>query len=244
MVAKTILITGGAQGIGKITALALFGEGYRVAVIDNDEEALKEFKSAMPEIITIYADICNENQVMKAIGSLGESLMGVVNNAAISANKPISELCFEEWNHVLSVNLSAVFLTSKYALSALKANKGSIVNIASTRAIMSEPHTEAYSASKGGIVSLTHSLAISLGPEIRVNAISPGWIETSHLKKETSKMEVLHTYEDKMQHPVGRVGIAEDIAEMVCYLISDKAGFITGQNFVIDGGMTKKMIYV
>jgi hypothetical protein len=126
----------------------------------------------------------------------------------------------------------------------LKLNKGVIINIASTRALMSEPNTEAYSASKGGLLSLTHALAMSFAPDVRVNAISPGWIETSHLKKSSKRQMVEHSMEDRLQHPVGKVGEAKDIAGMVEYLLTDKASFITGQNFIIDGGMTKKMIYV
>ena len=114
-----------------------------------------------------------------------------------------------------------------------QAARGAIVNIASTRALQSEPDTEAYAASKGGLVALTHALAMSLGPAVRVNCISPGWIAHQPVRKK-----------DHAQHPVGRVGRAEDVAEMVAYLLSDAAGFVTGQNFVIDGGMTKKMIYV
>ena len=113
---------------------------------------------------------------------------------------------------------------------------------ASSRALQSEPHSEAYAASKGGIVALTHAMAMSLGPEIRVNAISPGWIDVSALQK-SGEAESLSD-EDHAQHPVGRVGHVDDIAALVAFLISDKAGFITGQNHVVDGGMTRKMVYV
>jgi len=125
----------------------------------------------------------------------------------------------------------------------LQRTKGAIVNIASTRAIQSEPNTEAYSASKGGILALTHSLAMSLGPDIRVNCISPGWIDVSEWKKSQQAKKPHLTKMDHAQHPAGRVGKPEDIAALVAFLISDEAGFITGQNFVVDGGMTKKMIY-
>ena len=118
------------------------------------------------------------------------------------------------------------------------------MNIASTRAMMSEPNTEAYSASKAGIVGLTHALALSLGPEVRVNCISPGWIDTNQYLHEPNPALTPMTEADHKQHPAGRVGLPPDIAEMVLYLCSDKSGFITGQNFIIDGGMTKKMIYV
>ncbi len=119
-----------------------------------------------------------------------------------------------------------------------------IVNIASTRAMQSEPHTEAYSATKGGLVALTHALAMSLGPDVRVNCISPGWIAVSEWKKRSQRKAADLRQEDHAQHPAGRVGIPGDVAALVAFLISYEAGFITGQNFVVDGGMTKKMIYV
>jgi NAD(P)-dependent dehydrogenase (short-subunit alcohol dehydrogenase family) len=131
----------------------------------------------------------------------------------------------------------------KYCAPYLKKNKGSIVNIASTRALQSEANTEAYSASKGGIVALTHALSVSLGPEVRVNCVSPGWIETRDWKKQSKREEVRHTRTDELQHPAGRVGRPDDIASLVDYLCSGEAGFITGANFVVDGGMTRKMIY-
>jgi len=122
---------------------------------------------------------------------------------------------------------------AKHCAPQLRRRGGAIVNIASTRALQSEPGTEAYSASKGGLVALTHALAMSLGPQVRVNCVSPGWIAHQAVRKK-----------DHAQHPAGRVGRPEDIAEIVAYLLSDAAGFITGQNFVVDGGMTRKMIYV
>ena len=135
-------------------------------------------------------------------------------------------------------------MCAKHAAPYLKESKGRIINIASTRALQSEPNTEAYSASKGGIVSLTHALAVSLGPEIKVNCISPGWIDVSLVKKKALARHEKHTKADHLQHPAGRIGTASDISNMVEYLFQPENDFITGQNFVIDGGMTKKMIYV
>jgi NAD(P)-dependent dehydrogenase (short-subunit alcohol dehydrogenase family) len=167
-----------------------------------------------------------------------------VNNAAIFANRPLASLSLKEWNRVIGVNLTGAFLCAKHAAPHLKRTEGSIINIASTRALMSEPDTEAYSASKGGIVALSHSLALSLGPHIRVNCISPGWIDVSGWKKKHIMKKGRLSAEEHSQHPCGRVGKPEDISSLILYLASPAAGFITGANFVVDGGMTRKMVYV
>ena len=246
---KTVIVTGGAQGIGKVVSADLYDEGYNVCVTDIDNEAIGQMKDEMAnkELLYIKADVGNENEVKKVIKKTVEkynNIFGIVNNAAIANNKFIGDMSFDEWKRVIDTNLSSVFLMAKYGCIYLKTVNGVIINISSTRAIMSEKNTEAYSASKGGVISVTHSLAISLGPEIRVNCISPGWIETGDLKKIKDRKVINHSKEDKEQHPVGRVGNASDISEMIKYLISEKAGFITGQNFIIDGGITKRMIYV
>jgi NAD(P)-dependent dehydrogenase (short-subunit alcohol dehydrogenase family) len=150
----------------------------------------------------------------------------------------LRQLTLAEWHKVIDTNLTATFLFARAAEKALRAAKGAIVTIASTRALMSEPDTESYAASKGGLVALTHALAISLGPDIRVNCISPGWIAT------TFEGETKLRRKDHAQHPAGRVGKPQDIAAMTTYLLDAKrAGFITGANFIVDGGMTRKMIY-
>lgn len=168
----------------------------------------------------------------------------LVNNAAINlySNKFISELSLKEWNKTLSVNLTGIFLMVKYCVSYLIKSRGNIINIASTRALMSEKNTEAYSASKGGVVALTHALAVSLSHKVRVNCISPGWIDTRKWVKDNSKFSPLRQI-DHLQHPCGRVGKPEDIASLVAFLISNEAEFITGMNYIIDGGMTIKMNY-
>ncbi|ACK41611.1 MULTISPECIES: glucose 1-dehydrogenase [Dictyoglomus] len=247
---KVAIITGGGQGIGKAIAKKFLENGISVVIAEIDEEAGKETEeeySILGNIKFIKTDVSKEEDVINMVEETAKSFGKInylINNAGISINKPISELTLEEWNRVLGVNLTGTFLCSKYVYPYMKKEGGVIINIASTRAFMSEPNTEAYSASKGGIYALTHALAISLGPEIRVNCISPGWIETSEWKKKSLRRKPELTELDHKQHPAGRVGKPEDIASLVLFLISDEAGFITGANFIVDGGMTRKMIYL
>ncbi|BES73241.1 SDR family oxidoreductase [Marinobacter nanhaiticus D15-8W] len=248
---RTVLITGGAQGIGKGIAAYLLHKGWRVVICDLDARAgqrcLEELEPTH-RLLFIEADVAVEDEVKAAIRQATEwsgQLDALVNNAGIADPEtgPIEELDLADWQRRLDVNLTGPFLMSKHAVPHLRKTRGSIVNMASSRAIQSEPNTEAYAATKGGIVALTHALAISLGPEIRVNAISPGWIDVRAWQVDApAEVEPL-SETDHNQHPAGRVGQPEDIASMVAYLISPEAGFMTGQNVVIDGGMTRKMIY-
>jgi NAD(P)-dependent dehydrogenase (short-subunit alcohol dehydrogenase family) len=162
-------------------------------------------------------------------------LDALVNNAGLAGpqDPPVDKLPLARWNRRIAVNLTGPLLMAKHCAPHLRRARGAIVNIASTRALQSEPNTEAYSASKGGLVALTHALAMSLGPRVRVNCVSPGWIAHQPVRRK-----------DHAQHPVGRVGRDEDVAQIVAYLLSEAAGFVTAQNFVVDGGMTRKMIYV
>ena len=180
--------------------------------------------------------------IRRAVAKWGR-LDVLVNNAAISRNKPLGDLTLEEWNATLAVNLTGPFLCAKHAAPHLHVNGGAIINIASTRAFMSEPNTEAYSASKGGIVALTHALAASLAPRVRVNCISPGWIETAAWRMRSARRKPNLRTKDHAQHWAGRVGAPADIAALALFLASDVSGFITGANFIADGGMTRKMIY-
>jgi len=246
---KVAIITGGGQGIGKAVAQRLLSAGMTVVIAEIDEEAAREVESEYADLGTVLyvpADVTDEASVRAlmetTINTFGR-LDLLMNNAGIAANRPIANLSIEEWNRVIATNLTGAFLCSKHAAPHLARRNGSIINMASTRTLMSEPDTEAYSASKGGIAALTHSLAISLGPKVRVNCISPGWIEVSPWKKKQFRKMPGITEAEGRQHPVGRVGTPEDIASLVCYLISPEAGFITGANFVVDGGMTRKMIY-
>ncbi len=243
-----IIITGGAQGIGKITTLELLKRDYYVTVFDKDIEALDELKNKVDskDCSLRHVDVANEQEAKCAIDESVkqfDGLYGLVNNAAISINKPIAELTLDEWQQVINCNLTGTFICSKHALPYLKRDKGCIINMASTRAFQSEPNTEAYSASKGGVFALTHSLAMSAAPDVRVNCISPGWIDVSGVKKASLAQQDFLSQTDHEQHPAGRVGKAEDIARTILFLLDKKNDFITAQNFVIDGGMTRKMIY-
>ena len=232
---KAALVTGGARGIGAATAALLAARGYRVAVADRDAPA-----RGRSDIAFIRCDVSREPDVRRCMRALLKRfgrLDALVNNAGIAApgNGPLERLSLAQWNRRIGVNLTGMFLMAKHAAPYLRRARGAIVNIASTRALQSEPDTEAYVAAKGGIVALTHALAISLGPQVRVNCVSPGWIDTG--KNRISRA-------DHAQHPVGRVGRTEDVAELVAFLLSQAAGFATAQNYVLDGGMARKMIYV
>ena len=247
---RVAIVTGGAQGIGSAIAARLVADGYRVVVADVDAEAGREATRALgPAARFVRCDVADEAQVracVKAALAGGRRLDALVNNAALArpARVPVTKLPLATWNRTLAVNLTGAFLMAKHAAPHLRRARGAIVNIASTRALQSEPDTEAYSATKGGIVALTHALAASLGPAVRVNCVSPGWIDVSGRQKARKRRPARLSRADHAQHLAGRVGTPEDVAALVAYLLADEAGFITGQNFVCDGGMTRKMIYV
>jgi len=234
------IVTGAANGIGLAIARLLIKSGWRVAALDLPGAGLARRFGKHRGAAVIEGDVADEETaaraVVRALERFGR-LDGVVCNAGISRNKPIAKLTLEEWHRVLDVNLTAAFLFARAAEQPLRRSKGAMVLIASSRALMSEANTEAYSASKGALVALTHALAISFAPDVRVNCISPGWIRTRNygaLRRE-----------DHAQHPAGRVGKPEDVAAMAEFLLDrPRSGFITGANFLVDGGMTRKMIYV
>lgn len=247
---KAALVTGGAQGIGRAIAERLLGDGWRVAVLDSDAEALEAAAPGLRgrgEVLLIAGDVAREGDIARAVAGTADAfgrLDGLVNNAGIGLRKPLAELSLAEWRRVIDVNLTGAFLCARATAALLAVAGGAIVNIASTRALMSEPGSEAYAASKGGLVALTHALALSLGPQVRVNCISPGWIDVSGRGKPGAPARTPPPGPaDHAQHPAGRVGVPEDIAALAAWLLGPEAGFATGANFVADGGMTRKMIY-
>lgn len=253
MSVKVVAVTGGGQGIGRGIAFAFAEAGYAVSIADTaadaGEEAVDHIRSHGGRALYEHADTAQPEDVARWIARTIEELGCpdvLVNNAGISANKPFLELPIEDFDRVQAVNVRGTFLCAQAVARELvkRMRGGAIINIASTRAFMSEANTEAYTASKGAIVALTHGMAISLGGTgIRVNSVSPGWIETSDWQYSERAKTPHHSDADKAQHPVGRVGVPDDIAK-ACLFLADRAGFMTGQNIIIDGGMSVKMIYV
>ncbi|MFZ4806641.1 MAG: SDR family oxidoreductase [Hyphomicrobiaceae bacterium] len=233
---KVVIITGGGHGIGAATAKWLAGRGWIPVVADTDAGATRVV-AAETGGLAIVADVAEEAAVRNlAVSTRSTSgrIDAIVSNAGINPRGPLRDLTLDTWNRVLAVNLTAAMLLAREAEADLKAAGGAMVLIASTRAHQSEPETLPYSASKGGLVALTHALALTMAP-VRVNCIAPGWIDTG-------KHGALSAA-DHDQHPAGRVGTPDDIAAAVAYLLSPDAGFITGTELIVDGGMTRKMIY-
>lgn len=220
---KVVIITGGARGIGKCIADEFSNQGAHVYVIDKVDGNHFVGDIAKQEVLEAF--------VSHILSRHGE-VHYVVNNA-LPLMKGLDECTYDEFQYALSVGVTASFYLVKLLKNNL-AQGASIVNISSSRDRMSQPQTESYTAAKGGIAALTHALAVSLAGRARVNSISPGWIDTT---------QTLFEGPDAVQQPVGRVGSPMDIVHMVQFLCSDKAGFITGENICIDGGMTKQMIY-
>lgn len=241
---KVVIVTGAGRGIGRSVAQAYAKKGATVIIIDIDSELGLETEKLIIEAggaaEFFQADVRNGREIEKVISDAVKKYYKIdilINNAGISKWKSPYELSIEEWDEIINTNLRSVFLITREVAKFMKEHGGgSIVNIASTRALMSEPNSEAYAASKGGIVALTHALAASLSPDsIQVNCISPGWIETGEYEQ---LREV-----DHLQHLSRRVGKPEDIARACLYLTEEGNDFIAGTNIVIDGGMTKKMVY-
>ena len=220
---RVVVVTGGAKGIGKTIADEFRKSGAHVCVIDLLENDYFVGDLADQTVLDAFAD--------KVIADYGR--VDVLVNNALPLMKGIDECTYEQFSYALRVGVTAPFyLTKRFA--PYFAPGASVINISSSRDRMSQPQTESYTAAKGGISALTHALAVSLAGKVRVNSISPGWIDTDF---------TIYDGSDAVQHPAGRVGNPLDIANMVLFLCSDKAGFITGENICIDGGMTRQMIY-
>lgn len=226
---KIVVVTGAAQGIGKCIAEEFRKQGATVCIIDIQEAKEKEDRDyftgdiSKKEVLEQFAE-----QVIEKYGHVDY----LINNA-IPMTKGINECSYEEFQYALSVGVTAPFYLAKL-FQPYFAQGACIINMSSSRDRMSQPQTESYTAAKGGIAALTHALAVSLGGKVRVNSISPGWIDTDY---------TVYEGPDAYQQPAGRVGNPLDIANMVLFLCSEKAGFITGENICIDGGQTKLMIY-
>ncbi|MEH7179080.1 SDR family NAD(P)-dependent oxidoreductase [Neobacillus vireti] len=242
---KVVIVTGAANGIGRGVALAYAEKGAKVVIADVKEEpgsqTVSELKQLGADVLFVKTDVRNEVDIislMKRVQKTYGRIDIIINNAGKGLFKSLYEVTLEEWDDIIQTNLRSVFLCSREAAKYMRENEegGSIVNMASTRAIMSEPNSEGYAATKGGIVALTHALAASLSEDhITVNAISPGWIHTGDYTQLTAI--------DHEQHLSKRVGKPDDIARACLYLTAKENDFITGINLIIDGGMTKKMIY-
>jgi len=243
-----VIVTGGGQGIGRAVATMYAAHGAHVVIAERDPQAGEAAANAIQQAhaaaggsaVFHPVDVSQPEQIEHLIRMTDERfgrLDVLVNNAGISTWESPYDLSVEAWDQILNTNLRSVFLASREAARIMRRHGGgAIINLSSTRAHQSEPHTEAYAASKGGILALTHALAISLAPDqITVNAISPGWIETGDY-------DALRQ-EDHAQHPSGRVGRPDDIARACLFLTQKENDFITGSELVIDGGMTRKMIY-
>jgi NAD(P)-dependent dehydrogenase (short-subunit alcohol dehydrogenase family) len=248
-----IAVSGGGQGIGRAIAWHFAKLGYAVSITDLDAEAGRESLAHMQAMgaraLFLKGDVASPAHVARWLRRTGTELGApdvMVNNAGRRLiRKDVLKLTVAEFDRLIASHLRAAFLCSQAAarLMARRGKGGAIINIASTRALMSEPNTEGYSAAKGGILALTHALALSLAPHrIRVNALSPGWIEVGDWQKARAATKPKHAQADLEQHPAGRVGRPEDIAA-ACQFLAEQASFITGQNLVIDGGMSVKMIY-
>ncbi len=241
---KILALTGAAQGIGRGIAISFAKEGYALAIADRDADAiagtLEELEKLGAPVHFVQTEISDASAVNAWMDATLERFgcpTALINNAGIAHNASFLKLAVDDFDRVIATNVRGTFLCTQAAARRMVAGnvRGAIVNIASTRAFMSEPDTEAYSASKGAIVALTHATAMSLAEHrIRVNCVSPGWIETPRIPAKS--------FEDQMQHPVGRVGRPDDVADACRYFI-DHAPFVTGQNLIVDGGMSVKMIY-
>jgi len=246
--APVAIVTGGAQGIGRGLTRSLRAGGWRVVVVDRDTPGLADAcrEGPDPAVCRYIRGDCGRQATATRTIALAKRAFGridlLVNNAGGSGFAPLAKQSAAGWRAAIDANLSSAFFFSQAASGMLAASGGSIVNIASTRALQSEPDSEAYAASKGGVVSLTHALAASLAHRVRVNCVCAGWIDVTGPAFGPGRKQAKLSAADAAQHWCGRVGSPDDIVGAVLYFTG--AGFVTGQTLVVDGGMTRTMIYV
>lgn len=238
------VVTGGANGIGRCITENLLARGASVAIIDTDAVSGEMLSKKYAEKLLFFCgDIAEQSTLdafIKRVTDRSKRVDILINNACITRGG-LTGCGYEDFNYVLRVGVLAPFYLTQQLMPYF-AQGASIVNVSSTRAFMSQQNTESYTAAKGGINALTHAMSITLSGRVRVNSISPGWIDTGSYQHEASYTPN-HTKADLIQHPAGRIGTPQDVADMVLFLCSEQASFVTGENIVIDGGMTRQMIY-
>lgn len=244
MRSEAAVVTGGAQGIGKGISQALAAAGLRVVMLDEDARAGREAAAEIPGSVFVHGDCSDESDVRAAIRAAragGLRLKGAVSNAGIFRHGPLRTFRRRDWDRMLAVHLGGAFLLAKHAAPSLARARGAMVLVSSVRAFQSEPGWEAYCACKGGLAGLSQALAVSLAPEVRVNCVQPGWVPTERWQRSDRRRSPQLSAADRKLQPIGRVGTPPDIAALVAFLLSDAAGFITGAEVVIDGGLSRKL---
>ncbi|MBM7785502.1 SDR family NAD(P)-dependent oxidoreductase [Tenggerimyces flavus] len=243
---EVVLITGAAQGIGRATAVVAAREGAKVGLLDVDEaggaDALAEVTAGGAQACFVTADITSESQVATAVGAVADELGDatvLVNNAGRNSYADPVAMTVAEWDDVFAVDLKGAWMMARAVLPAMKSRgRGSIVNIASIHARLTTQGMFPYAACKSGLVGLTRSLALDLGPHgVRVNAVSPGWTRTRLVQEVLDRHEPSYTQQVLDAHPMGRIGTPPEIAEVICFLASDAASFVTGAEWSADGGL-------
>lgn len=235
---KGVLITGGAHGIGKQIAIDFVEQGAIVCIMDIDVVLGKQLEQQYTNIHFFQGDVAIKEELHNFVTYTKNKVRTIdilVNNACVGNKGILSDCSYEAFDQTLAIGLKAPYELTRLVKEELIKNHGSVINIASSRAFQSEPDSESYASAKGGIVALTHALSASIGHYVRVNCIAPGWIDVHDTTTFSSQ--------DKQSLPVGRVGKPSDISKMVLFLCSEEAGFISGETFTVDGGMSKRMIY-